>query len=314
MKLENIISTYKNFKLFKNGIENWFSVAMNMLILKKGVVCKIKNIGPVEIKEGENLLNSSLFRAVVSSNSEDISDKQKNILKTYLNQMRNEIVVIKNLEDGKEFRFLNKEIFTIFETFFYGEYKCIPYCNSSKNLIDIGANLGDTALYFANKGYNVISFEPLPTICEIAYRNIELNPEYKEKIKIVNKAVSNKKGKISISYDDNNSASAGEFKKSDNKIQVETITIEEIIKEYQIKPDILKIDCEGCEVNIIKNSDLTMFSEIIMEYHTNFTGVDENILIKILEKENFILKSIKKGNTKGMGIIHMVNTYKEMEN
>lgn len=60
-------------------------------------------------------------------------------------------------------------------------------------------------------------------------------------------------------------------------------------------------------MNIIKNSDLSMFSEIIMEYHTNFTGVDENILIDILEKENFRLESIKKGNTEGMGIIHMVN-------
>ena len=60
-------------------------------------------------------------------------------------------------------------------------------------------------------------------------------------------------------------------------------------------------------MNIIKNSDLSMFSEIIMEYHTNFTGVDENILTDILEKENFRLESIKKGNTEGMGIIHIVN-------
>lgn len=307
MKFKNLLDLYNNYKLFKNGIENWFSVAINMIILKREVTCKIKNIGSVEVKKGENLLNSSLFRAVVSSNSESLSNKQKKILKTYLNQMKDEIVTITNLEDEREFKFLNKEIFTIFESFFYGEYENIPYCNSNKNLIDIGANLGDTALYFANKGYDVIAFEPLPNICEIAYKNIELNPQYKEKIRFINKAVSYKKGKITISYDNNNSASAGEFKKFNNEIEVETITIEDILQEYQIKPDILKIDCEGCEVNIIKNSNLSMFSEIIMEYHTNFTGVDENILIKILEKENFRLESIKKGNIEGMGIIHMVN-------
>lgn len=307
MKFKNLVNLYNNYKLFKNGIENWFSVAINMIILKREVTCKIKNIGSVKVEKGENLLNSSLFRAVVSSNSENISNKQKKILKTYLNQMKDEIVTITNLEDEREFKFINKEIFTIFESFFYGEYENIPYCNSKKNLIDIGANLGDTALYFANKGYDVIAFEPLPNICEIAYKNIGLNPQYKEKIRFINKAVSYKKGKITIGYDNNNSASAGEFKKFNNEIEVETITIEDILQEYHIKPDILKIDCEGCEVNIIKNSDLSMFSEIIMEYHTNFTGVDENILIDILEKENFRLESIKKGNTEGMGIIHMVN-------
>ena len=132
MKFKNLVNLYNNYKLFKNGIENWFSVAINMIILKREVTCKIKNIGSVKVEKGENLLNSSLFRAVVSSNSENISNKQKKILKTYLNQMKDEIVTITNLEDEREFKFINKEIFTIFESFFYGEYENIPYCNSKK--------------------------------------------------------------------------------------------------------------------------------------------------------------------------------------
>ena len=127
MKFKNLVNLYNNYKLFKNGIENWFSVAINMIILKREVTCKIKNIGSVKVEKGENLLNSSLFRAVVSSNSENISNKQKKILKTYLNQMKDEIVTITNLEDEREFKFINKEIFTIFESFFYGEYAKITY-------------------------------------------------------------------------------------------------------------------------------------------------------------------------------------------
>ena len=87
---------------------------------------------------------------------------------------------------------------------------------------------------------------------------------------------------------------------------METVTINDIIEEYAIEPNILKIDCEGCEVNIIKHSDLSMFKEIIMEYHTNVTKVDENILIDILKKQGFKLKNQLKYKHNGMGIIHMI--------
>ena len=296
---------YNNFKLFKNGIDNWFSVALNMMVLKRPVNCKIKNVGSVQINGGENLLNSSLFRAVVSANSNKLTEKQIDILKTYLNQFKNEIVTITNLEDGRKFKFYNNEVFTIFESFFYGEYEYLPYCENKKTLIDIGGNIGDTAIYFANKGYDVIAFEPLPQICEIAYKNIDLNPNLKERIKFINKAVSCKNGTLTISFDEENSAIAGEFNKSEKKIDVEATTIKDIITDFQIKPDIIKIDCEGCEVGIIKNSDLSMFSEIIMEYHTNFTSVPKDVLIDILKEQGFELKNIRKGETEGTGIIHM---------
>ena len=259
------MSFYKNFKLFKNGIENWFSVALNMIVLKKDVNCNLRNVGTVKIKGGENYLNSSLFRAVVSSCSEELTNKQTKILKTYLNQFNEKTVTITNLEDGKNFNFLNNEIFTIFESFFYGEYDYVPYTNEEKTLID---------------------------------------PDYKDKIKVINKAVSCKKGTITINYDENNSAIAGEFNKEGQEIEVESITINDILETYEIKPYFLKIDCEGCEVNIIKNSNLRMFSEIIMEYHTNFTGVDEGIIIEILENQGFLLCD-KNERADGTGIIHM---------
>lgn len=296
---------FKNFQLFKKGIENWFSVTLNMLILKRPVKCKIKNVGSIQINGGENLLNSSLFRAVVSANSQNLTNEQMNNLKTYLDQFKNEIITITNLEDGEEIKFYNTEVFTIFESFFYGEYDYIPYCKDKKILIDIGGNIGDTALYFANKGYVVFAFEPIPDICDIAKKNINLNPHLKENIMFINKAVSYKSGTLTINYDEKNSAISGEFNKSTKKVEVQTITINDIINEFEIKPEFLKIDCEGCEVGIIKNSDLSMFSEIIMEYHTNFTSFPENELINLLEKQGFELANARKGETEGTGIIYM---------
>ena len=43
------MSLIEGFKVFKNGIDNWFSVALNMFILKREVNCEIKNIGTVKL-------------------------------------------------------------------------------------------------------------------------------------------------------------------------------------------------------------------------------------------------------------------------
>ena len=300
-----INSALGNFKIFKNGIDNWFHVALNMFILKKGVNCKIRNIGEVRLKEGKNYLNSSLFRALVFSNTKDLSPDQFDLLKNYLPQIDNDVIDLINYEDKHQFKFLNYEISTVFESFLYGDYDYVPYTDN-ESLIDIGGNIGDTAIYFANKGYQVYAFEPVPFIYEKGVENINLNPSLKDKITFVNKACSCKKGFSTINFNVNDPAGASEFKEASQSVKIENTTISDIINDYNIKPNILKIDCEGCEVNIVKHSDLSMFKEIILEYHTNITGVDENILIDILKNQGFELKNQVKFKQNGMGIIHMV--------
>lgn len=72
-----------------------------------------------------------------------------------------------------------------------------------------------------------------------------------------------------MNFEDSSSGNAGEFIDSNHQVEVESITVKDVIEQFNISPDVLKMDCEGCEVSIIKNSDLSMFSEIIFEYHTH---------------------------------------------
>ncbi len=301
------MSILDGFKIFKNGIDNWFSVALNMFVLKREVTCKIKNIGEVKLKKGVNYLNNSLFRALVFSNTKDLSEDQYEILKSYLPQLENDVIRVINYENKNELKFHNKEMTLIFESFLYGDYVNIPSSGDDNNyLIDIGGNVGDSALYFADKGYNVVALEPVPPIYDIAIKNISLNPELKDKITFINKACSCKRGVLTISFDENDTGGAGQYADASNQVDVDTITIEDIIKDFNIEPNILKIDCEGCEVNIIKYSDLSMFKQIIFEYHTNMTGFDENKLIEILENQGFKKESQVKFKNDGMGIVHMI--------
>lgn len=127
------MSLIEGFIIFKKGIENWFSVALNMFLLKRDVNCKIKNIGSVKLKKGKNYLNSSLFRALIFSNSKDLSQEHYDLLKSYLPQIDDEIITVINFEDKNEFKFLNKEVTLIFESFLFGDYEYIPYSGGGRN-------------------------------------------------------------------------------------------------------------------------------------------------------------------------------------
>lgn len=52
-------------------------------------------------------------------------------------------------------------------------------------LLDIGANIGDYTLLFANQGYNVIAVEPMTRNRAAIQASICLNPQFKDRIKIV---------------------------------------------------------------------------------------------------------------------------------
>ena len=56
-------------------------------------------------------------------------------------------------------------------------------------VLDIGAFVGDTALYYARRGAFVVAVEPLSSNYEVMLRNLELNPELKPRIVPVNVAV-----------------------------------------------------------------------------------------------------------------------------
>ncbi len=157
----------------------------------------------------------------------------------------------------------------------------------NKTVIDIGASLGDTAVYFALLGAKkVYAFEPLSEFYKLALKNIETNG-FKKVCEVFNVAVGGKKEKkcsknINSKYIfdiDADNQTAGE---------VDFFSLDYIVRRFGIKNAFLKIDCEGCEYEIILKAPaevLKCFDYILMEYHYGF----ENLKFK-LEKTGFIVK------------------------
>lgn len=166
------------------------------------------------------------------------------------------------------------------EEVFSGEYDWLPV--SGKIVLDIGANIGDSAIYFALHGAkHVYGIEVNPSVYKIAKDNIKLN-KLENKITILNCGV----GKGHIVIDPLNTG-GGEFQPKNNKngIYVSLYSLENILSKlhnsFKSTNDlVMKIDCEGCEYNALLNADdktLKKFRAIIGEYHYDYPLLKERL-------------------------------------
>lgn len=162
-------------------------------------------------------------------------------------------------------------------------YSFLPVEN--KIVIDLGANIGDSSIYFAIKNAKkVIALEPFPKIYEIAKRNVQIN-NLDNKIILLKAGCSSKLGTILLNPDTEGTGTSISFHK--NGVEIPTFTLDHLVKEYDIESGILKIDCEGCEYDAIMGSTneiLQKFSHILIEFHNGY----ENLKSK-LEESNFVV-------------------------
>jgi FkbM family methyltransferase len=159
----------------------------------------------------------------------------------------------------------------IIHVFFKDIYHHLPI--HGKRIIDIGAQIGDSAIYFAVNGADkVVAVEPIAKNFQIATRNISLN-DLSDKISVLWAACSNET-----------------IKSSSGLVHVETrisdipvVTLGEIIKRFDVDDKeglILKMDCEGYEYQIILSSEdetLRRFSHIQIEYHSGYMNLKNRL-------------------------------------
>ncbi len=156
-----------------------------------------------------------------------------------------------------------------------------------KNIIDIGAFIGDSTILMASKfnNANIFAFEPEKDNFELLKKNVA---NYKN-VKIFPYAVS-KIEHADLSLDKRNSGGHVLIHTNGTaKSNIETIEFASIFKENNLKScDILKIDCEGGEYDIFLNKENHKYIKdikvILMEYHI-FDG-SKSYLLKARKLEN----------------------------
>jgi len=192
----------------------------------------------------------------------------------------------------------------VFYVFDYGDYE--PLNVKGKIVIDVGAFVGDSAIYFVLKGARrVIAIEPHPGAFAEMLDNIRLN-NLEGVIVPVNAGLASRPGKICIENIGVETTSGAYHGPGDCPITVPAVTLSELISRFSINVNdaVLKMDCEGCGFDIILNDyeHVRLFRELIFEYHPRFVNKSLDDLLNVLGRD---YKCDVRGD-EDLGIMHCI--------
>jgi len=208
--------------------------------------------------------------------------------------------ILINVKDRRFYVNTAEDIYFLCDTFGRNPYnvvfprKCV--------VMDIGMNIADASIYFADKKNVVLvrAFEPFTPTFNMAIRNIKLNPGVANKIEPLNYGLGDRHRRLKCEYSLTCKGSAGIYgfvnsgPKHVEDVCTEEIEIrpvaEEVLKVKKDFPDydiVLKVDCEGAEFEIIaslaRDNLLSVISVILLEWH-NKSPLE---ILQTLKNSNF---------------------------
>lgn len=245
-------------------------------IKKKDYKKFLSNFDKKSKKEIEFILDTTLLVL----NAKELGHK---VVKPFTNRQANEIKKYKKFIDSKQI--LDKStikygnyIFPKFsgtEYVLYNKYgiEKVKRKNKlrNKSIIDAGAYIGDFSVvlteYTDNKIY---AFEPIDENYENLLKTIKLNKMEKKIIPIkmaIGDKIENKKLYVDTDY-----LYMANSKNGNKKYIVKSITIDEFVKDNNLKVGIIKSNIEGDELKLLKGSEYTIRAQkpllLISIYHS----------------------------------------------
>ncbi|MDN3664288.1 FkbM family methyltransferase [Algibacter miyuki] len=167
-------------------------------------------------------------------------------------------------------------------------------------VLDIGSWSGVLTLYAAKTANTVHALDPDPVCYSELEKNITLNPEISEKIKIYQTAISDKKETLRLSarkaYGQSSSSILARKRDTENSLEIETISLFDFITRSKIKDlDFIKMDVEGAEFKILPTLKSTLehlnYPTLYVSFHYHFlcehlysTHIPSSFLNKLLIK------------------------------
>jgi FkbM family methyltransferase len=282
-RIEGSVSLIRIFLKYRRTYRNYFNVFFHVVKKKYPAKGILKNGNQVKLTSFFQSYNLAQFQ-----DHKDIIDYDIMTDTVTISRLANTAT-----DSGRKLKFQgglhNGEVVNIF---LEDVYRILPV--KGKLVLDIGANIGDSSIYFALRGASkVIGVEPFPENYEMAKKNVRLN-NFTDRISVMLAGCSANAGYINIS-NGLKSGIASHTYDEDYKLgtNVPSLTLENILKEYNIQngETILKMDCEGCEYDtILAASDtlLRQFSHMLIEYHDGYKDLKER-----LEKSAFEVSPIK---------------------
>lgn len=161
------------------------------------------------------------------------------------------------------------------DVFWTEDYKFLNV--EDENVIDIGANIGDSSIYFAlNNAKKVVALEPYPYSYNIALKNMQEN-KMEDRVELLNAGYGEDR---TVRIDENFENTFGsDLKKFSVGKEIEIYSLKTLFNKYSLDSVVLKMDCEGCEYSLLREDDdiLRKFKRIQIEYHYGYEKLKEKL-------------------------------------
>lgn len=183
----------------------------------------------------------------------------------------------------------NSSDFSIFKQVFLNNEYDFSLPVEPEVIIDCGANVGLTSVYFAwkYKKANIFCIEP----DESNFILLKKNTFNYNNIKCLNYGIWNKSTFLKVINPDEGNSSFRLEETSDKKHGIESITIHDLLKVLDVGiVDVLKIDIEGSEMEIFSNGYeawLPKVRVLVIELHDRFKPGASKAFFKAISMFNF---------------------------
>lgn len=229
-------------RILKRYVANWPSVLAVYSSFKKQTNAKFKDGQVVPLsKDNYRIFYGEIYRRHLQDHGFDIYEQRGKILV--------------QTPDGLQLYLLDNNdtpYLLVFDEIYLMRIYGMPDL-SNRIAIDIGASIGDTALFFCKRGARVYGYEIMQDRYNAALENIRLN-HMQDRVTIFNEPATADR-------------------------------INTLIQKNGWENVFLKIDCEGCEYELVPRMDFSKITDVIMEYHD-----DPKPLLSILQNAGFSTK------------------------
>jgi FkbM family methyltransferase len=287
--IKGVYHTWKNkvmwFNLYKQTYKNYPSVVFNQTRMNFPLTAILKNNKQLKM----NSIDETALFALLTNHKNMNYDKKNDMLTVSLSSefIRSSVKLFGIIQNTDTILAFSDND---------GTYENLPL--QDKTIIDIGACTGDTSIYFALKGAKkIIAVEPFPNNFKILKKNITEN-KFNELIIPILGACGYLKKEISINPNLHDGMRSILHEFSDG-IKISTITLEDIIKDFDVSNAILKLDCEGCEYETILNSSseiLQTFTDIQIEYHNGYKNLEKKLLSVGFQVSHAVIDNMNRGH------------------
>jgi len=256
-----LLSRYHYFdslKLYRKTYKNYLRVSWDLYRNKYPINAILKN--------GEEVILKNYLEAASTARG-----------KRWLYDFNEPDSVSIKLENGKKLKFFYFE--KQFSDIFLNE--SIPFLPvQNKVVIDIGGYTADSAIYFVVRGAKkVIALEPFMKTYQLAKKNIKIN-NLENKIDFLLAGCGSCNKTVQVDPNPTNLGGAV-VRKVDDGLSVPIFTLDKILDYTNGEASILKLNCEGCEYDVILSSSkeiLRRFSHIAVEYHYGYKNLIKKLI------------------------------------